>query len=216
MTNQSTIRTAGQLEAVDRHVSVSDTADGAYVVATISQVYPTTVDDLWQACTTSQRLARWFGPVAGDLELGGQYQIENNANGTIEQCQPPTSFRLTWEFADNVSWVTVCIEPCGGESARLTVEHSADTPAEFWQTYGPGATGVGWELAFLGLANFLADRSSSPVESSAEWEHSDEAREFITGSSTAWADTWIAAGEPKDSARGAEQRTTAFFTGQET
>lgn len=216
MTDKNTIDTAGQLEAVDRGLSVTDTADGAYVVATISQTYATTVEDLWHACTTPQRLARWFGPVTGDLKLGGRYQIEGNANGTIEQCQPPTSLRLTWEFADNVSWVSVQIDPTDDNGARLTLEHSADTPQDFWETYGPGATGVGWELAFLGLANYLADPDSNPVESTGEWEQTNDAREFITGSSTAWADTWIAAGEPEDSARGAEQRTTAFFTGQET
>lgn len=215
MTDESTIRTTGQLEAVDRHLTVTDIEDGVHVVATMSQTYDTTVDDLWQACTTPERLARWFGPVTGDLKQGGYYQIEGNANGTIEQCQRPMSFRITWEFAENVSWVSVHIVPTDDDGARFTLEHRAETPQEFWQTYGPGATGVGWELAFLGLANYLADRSAVPAESIPKWEQTNEAHEFIAGSSTAWADAWIAAGEPEDSARGAEQRTTAFHTGQE-
>lgn len=214
MTDHTGIRTEGQLEAVERHLTVTDTDEGAYVVATISQVYPTTVEDLWQACTTPQRLGRWFGPVSGNLELGGRYQIEGNADGTIESCQPPTSFRLTWEFDGNISWVTVRIEQAD-DGARLTLEHSADTPQEFWRTYGPGATGVGWELAFLGLATHIASSEVRPAEVSAEWGQTGEAREFITGSSRAWADAWIEAGEPEEAARGAEQRTTAFFTGAE-
>ena len=43
----------------------------------------------------------------------------------------------------------------------------------------------------------------------------DEAKEFIAGCSRRWADAWIAAGASEDAARGAEARTTAFYTGQE-
>lgn len=207
------IRTDGQLDAVDRQLTVTDKDDTAYVVATISQVYATTVEDLWDACTSPQRLARWFAPVTGDLELGGRYQVEGNAGGTIESCAPPTSFRATWEFEGNVSWVAVSLS-ADGDGARLTLEHRADTPHEFWRTYGPGATGVGWELGLLGLATHLRAGSSQPVESSA-WVQSDEAKEFIAGSSRRWAEAWIAAGEPEEAAHAAEQRTTAFYTGEE-
>ena len=37
----------------------------------VEDVYDTDVDDLWQACTTPERLARWIAEVSGDLRVGG-------------------------------------------------------------------------------------------------------------------------------------------------
>jgi uncharacterized protein YndB with AHSA1/START domain len=53
------------------------------LVAIATRSYDTTVEDLWDALTTPQRLARWFTPVEGDLVLGGRYQLQGNAGGTI-------------------------------------------------------------------------------------------------------------------------------------
>jgi len=215
MSQDITSISAGQIEEVERGLTVTEQGGTATVVSTISQTYATTVEDLWEACTSPQRLARWFAPVSGELRLGGRYQIEGNASGTVQSCEPPRNFTVTWEFADNTSWVTVRIEE-DDDGARLTLEHKAseDFPNDFWTTYGPGATGVGWDLAFLGLALHIATGASKPPEG-AEWEQSDAAREFIAASSRRWADTSVAAGTPEDAARAAEQRTTAFYTGQQ-
>src|SRR5690606_39374253 len=94
---------AGQLDAVERRMSISEEGSKSTVVATMSQIYDTTVEDLWDALTSKERLPRWFAPVSGDLRLGGQYQIEGNAGGTIEECEPPSGFRITWEFGDRKS-----------------------------------------------------------------------------------------------------------------
>lgn len=215
MTDDITTISAGQLDAVERGLSITEAGATATVVSTISQVYATTTDDLWNACTSTARLPRWLGTVTGDLELGGRYRIEGNANGTIEACEPPSSFRITWEFAGSVSWVDVRVDAVGDDGARLTLEHmvTEEFPNDFWTTYGPGATGVGWDLAFLGLALHITTGASKPPEGS-EWEQSNSAREFIAGSSRRWADTSVTAGTPEGNARAAEQRTTAFYTGQ--
>ena len=215
MTENVTTISTGQIDQVERGLTVTEHGDTATVLATISQAYATTVEDLWNACTSTERLPRWFGAVSGDLELGGKYRIEGNADGTIEACEPPSSFKVTWEFAGNISWVTVRIAE-DDDGARLTLTHewTEDFPNDFWTTYGPGATGVGWDLAFLGLALHIATGASKPAEDS-EWERSDAAREFIAGSSRRWADASVAAGTPEDAARAAERSTTAFYTGQE-
>src|ERR1022692_1430641 len=49
------------------------------------------------------RFRRWFLPVSGDLRLGGRFQIEGNASGTIERCDPPKGFTATWEYGGAVS-----------------------------------------------------------------------------------------------------------------
>lgn len=215
MTDDITTIASGQVDAVERGLTIDEKDGAATVVSTISQVYATTVEDLWDACTSAERLPRWFAPVSGNLELGGRYQVEGNAGGTIESCEPPASFRATWEFQGAVSWIAVRVEPAGDDGARLTLEHTAteEFPNDFWTTYGPGATGVGWDLSLLGLALHLATGADKPPEGS-EWERSDSAREFITGSSRRWADASVSAGTDEAAAREAEKRTTAFYTGQ--
>jgi Activator of Hsp90 ATPase homolog 1-like protein len=52
-------------------------------VAVFTRSYPTTVEDLWDACTNPQRLRRWYVPVTGDLRLGGTFQQMNMGSGTI-------------------------------------------------------------------------------------------------------------------------------------
>ena len=74
---------------------------------TLSRRYTTAIENLWDAVTNSQRFPRWFTVVSGDLELGGRYQVEGNASGSITACESLSHFALTWEFAGDVSWVDV-------------------------------------------------------------------------------------------------------------
>lgn len=201
-----------QVKAVSRGLDSSDREGRQTRISTISQSYPTTVEDLWEACTSAERLPRWFAPVSGDLRLGGSYQVEGNAGGTIETCEAPRSFTATWEYDGDVSWIAVRVDPDGG-GARLTLEHTAyaDTMTEFWERFGPGATGVGWDLAFLGLERHLS--TDKPQESDG-WEHTDEGRSFITASSARWAEASIESGTPRAAAEAARDRTTAFYLGE--
>ena len=97
----------GNLKAVERSVSALE-RDGQPARAVIlSRSYPTTVEDLWDAVTSGERIARWFLPVSGKLELGGRYQLEGNAGGLITACERASHLALTWEFGEDVSWVEV-------------------------------------------------------------------------------------------------------------
>jgi uncharacterized protein YndB with AHSA1/START domain len=203
-----------QAEAVTRSLDTGNRDGSPTRVATISQRYDTGVEDLWEACSSPERLARWFAPVAGDLALGGRFQIEGNAAGTVEACDPPRSFSTTWEYGGEISWITVEITPDGG-GARLSLEHTApaDAMVEFWERYGPGATGVGWDLAFLGLAIHIATGADRPAEDDG-FETTDEGQRFFTACSAAWAEASIAAGTPRQDAYAARDRTTAFYLGE--
>ena len=93
----------GTLDEVDRTITDQPGPGTTRTTSvSLSRSYPTSVEDLWEACTTAERLARWFSPVHGDLRLGGRYQVEGNAGGTVEQCDPPRSFRLSWEMGPQV------------------------------------------------------------------------------------------------------------------
>ena len=78
-----------QIDQVDRAVSTRNLDSGEANVATISQSYGTTVEDVWDACTNIERMPRWLMPVTGELRPGGRYQIEGNASGVVERCDPP-------------------------------------------------------------------------------------------------------------------------------
>ena len=88
-----------------------------------SRFYPTETDDLWDALTNAERIPRWFLPIRGDLRLGGRYHLEGNAEGTITHCDPPEALDVTWEYAGNVSWVSVRLAP-EKAGARLTLVHT--------------------------------------------------------------------------------------------
>ncbi|MGI9008604.1 MAG: SRPBCC domain-containing protein [Streptosporangiaceae bacterium] len=85
-----------QINGVERQVGTRVLAAGQAQVLTISQRYRTDIGDLWAACTNPERIGRWFPPVSGDLVPGGRFQIEGNASGTVQRCDPPNCFAATW------------------------------------------------------------------------------------------------------------------------
>ncbi len=181
------------------------------VIAT--RVYDTDRDDLWDAVTNKERIPRWFLPVTGDLELGGKYQLQGNASGTITKCEPPTALSLTWEFGGEVSWVNVTLSKHEKDTTLLHLEHIAHVDKERWDQYGPGAVGVGWDLTLMGLAEHLKSLAEVSPENAHEWLASQEGLAFMGKSSTAWRDASIEAGTPEPDARAAADRTTGFYTG---
>lgn len=180
---------------------------------TIRETYATTVEDLWDACTNAERIPRWFLPVSGDLRLGGRFQLEGNAGGTIEQCDPPHSFTATWEFAGAVSRITVRVTAESADAARLEIEHFDIADDDHWKQFGPGAVGVGWDMGLLGLKGHLEGGDVPTPEQAAEWLGSPEAKAFITDSARAWGAAHAAAGVPQQTADEAADRTLAAYTG---
>ncbi|GAB3141770.1 SRPBCC family protein [Amycolatopsis stemonae] len=179
-------------------------------VLTISQVYDTDLDDLWDACTNPERIPRWFLPVSGDLKPGGKYQFEGNAGGTVERCDPPKSFAATWEFGGNVSWIEVRLTP-EGEGTRFELEHVAHVD-DRWDEFGPGAVGIGWDGALVGLVLHLSSGSAVDPEAAMAWMTSPEGIEFMTASGEAWYAADVAAGTDPSQARAAADRTLKAYT----
>ena len=181
------------------------------------RTYPTDQEDLWDALTNTDRIANWFSPVSGDLHTGGRYQIKGNASGTITRCDAPEALDLTWEFGDNMSWVTVRLETDAAGTC-LTLEHEIlkDKAGEIhWAEYGPGATGVGWDLSLFGLGQHVSGGGKpSERESNMAWMASDAARSFMRASAMAWSKAHIASGEKEKIAQEMAARTAAFYTGE--
>ena len=198
------------LGAVERSVSSLERDRQAARAVTLSRRYATTVDDLWDAVTKGERIPRWFLPVSGELGPGGRYQLEGNAGGVITACERLSHFALTWEFGGDVSWVEVRVSDDGANRAWLTLTHTA-LLSEHWGEYGPGATGVGWELGLMGLAIHLM-QPDEPMPDEAAFATSPDGKAFIAGSIERWAQAAVAAGTEPDAADAAARRTTAFHT----
>lgn len=177
--------TEAHLNAVTRSVKPSEYNGGPARTVTLERPFDTPAQDLWGAVTNPERLARWFTPVSGDLRQGGHYKLEGNAGGTITDCDPPRFLAVTWEFGNGVSQVEVTITPGASDTASLKLSHVCPFD-EFWQQFGPGAPGVGWDLGMLGLAIHLSDDAPDRLDEEA-FAASPEGPAFINGSSEAWA-----------------------------
>jgi uncharacterized protein YndB with AHSA1/START domain len=203
------------VNSVRRELGDRPVEGGEAIVGTISQVYPTGIDDMWDAVTNPDRIVRWFAPVAGEFKEGGSYQITGNASGTVTSCDKPRGYDLTWEFAGQMSWVEVRLTP-EGDGTRFQIEHIAQVPGEFWEQFGPGATGVGWDLSLLGLARHLQDPSAVPdPEEIAVWHETAEGQAFLRASADGWGAAAAAHGVEPDLAKAQAERTYKFYTGQQ-
>jgi uncharacterized protein YndB with AHSA1/START domain len=201
-----------QINAVRRQVGKRALEAGEARIVTVSQTYDAAIDDVWDACTNAERIPRWFLPVSGDLRLGGHYQLQGNAGGKIERCDPPKSFAATWEYGGEVSWIEVRLtaEPQGG--TRFELEHTAAVDDERWAEFGPGAVGIGWDMGLMGLAIHLSSELAVDPQEGAAWAVSEEGKQFMSLSSQRWCDASVAAGTDEADAQAAADRTTAAYT----
>ncbi len=172
--------------------------------------------DLWDAVTNSERIPRWFLPITGDLKPGGRYQLEGNAGGEITRCDPPEALDVTWEYAENVSWVTVRFEPVG-DGTRLTLEHTIlkdEASEKHWKQFGPGATGVGWDLGFFGLGLHLESGQTVDQKESHAWMASEAGKSFMRDCAQAWGEAHISAGQAADVANAMAEQTAKAYAGE--
>jgi uncharacterized protein YndB with AHSA1/START domain len=187
-----------------------DGADVREVRAT--RDFDTTVEDLWEAITDPERLPRWFLPVTGELHVGGRFQLQGQAGGEILTCDAPTHLAVTWEFGEQVSWLDVRLSPAPDGGTRLELSHTVPVDAH-WEQFGPGAVGVGWDLALMGLVLHLASGEAVDPAAVAAWQASPEGLDLMRGSTAAWCDAHVEAGAPAAEAEGMRDRTLAAYTG---
>jgi uncharacterized protein YndB with AHSA1/START domain len=195
-----------ELERVRRSVGSDTAPDGPAHVVELRRTYDAPSEDVWDACTNRERIPRWFLPVTGDLRRGGRFQLEGNAGGEITECEPPRRLAVTWEFGGEVSLVTLELAPAGDAATELVLRHAVPDN-DHWATYGPGATGVGWDLALLGLALHL--RTGEAVDPTGF--DTPEARACMRRSATDWGAAHVAAGAQAATADEAAARTSAFY-----
>jgi uncharacterized protein YndB with AHSA1/START domain len=208
------IDVVNELDRIRRDVGTAQLPPGEARVVRLERTYDAAIDDVWDALTNPERVGRWFMPVTGDFRIGGSYQLQGNAGGKIVECDRPNLFRITWIYGPDAdpqgSEVEVRLASAGGEVTRLELIHTAVVPEEFWGVYGPGAVGVGWDGALLGLALHLL---GGTVGDPTAWQLSDEGKAWSTGSSERWGAVSRAAGEDADTVASMIANTTSFYTG---
>lgn len=186
--------------------------DGAPTRIVIARrTYGTDQADLWDALTNAERIPRWFLPVSGELKVGGRYQTEGNAGGVVEECDAPARFAVTWEMGPQVSWLSITLT-ADDDGTQLELAHEAPVAPEFWEQYGPGAVGVGWDLALMALGLHLATGAAVDSTEGLTFPTTPEGRVFVETAARGWADAAVADGDEPAAAHEAAQRTITFYT----
>jgi uncharacterized protein YndB with AHSA1/START domain len=119
----------------------------------VEEVYDTDIDDLWEACTTPARLARWIAEVSGDLRVGGTVHAVFTSTWSgparIEVCNAPYHLLVkaepgTDEETQIEAWLTA-----QGPRTRLVVEERGMPRAQL-HFYG-----AGWQVHLEDLGRSL-------------------------------------------------------------
>lgn len=190
----------------------SSTRDGMPTkIAVARRTYSTDREDLWDAVTNAARIPRWFLPITGDLQVGGRFQLEGNAGGVVERCDEPSLLAVTWEYGPMVSWLVVTLTVSDGGTS-LELAHEAPVDPEMWDQFGPGAVGVGWDLALMGLGLHLESGVSVDHEAAAGFTLTPDGLAFVQRAAAGWADAAVGDGDEAGPAHDAAARTVAFYT----
>jgi uncharacterized protein YndB with AHSA1/START domain len=151
--------------------------DGTRGAVHVEDVYDTDIDDLWNACTTPERLARWIAVVSGDLRVGGTVQAVFTSTWAgptrIEVCDAPHHLLLTSEPGTDdetqiEAWLTV-----EGSRTRLAVEERGLPVAQLH------FFGAGWQVHLEDLARSLTSDGSAHADG---WSSQEAA--------PAWHERW--------------------------
>ncbi|MEO7783039.1 MAG: SRPBCC domain-containing protein [Terracoccus sp.] len=140
----------------------------------VEDVYDTDIDDLWQACTTPDRLGRWIAHVSGDLHEGGTAHATFTSTATgpvrIDVCEAPQHLLLTMEPGTDDETTVEAWLSAEESGTRLVVEERG-LPVGKLPFYGSG-----WQVHLEDLARSLVEDAPvhpegwSPESPAAAWQ----------------------------------------------
>ena len=130
--------------------------DGGRGAVRVEDVYATDVEDMWEACTRPDRLARWIASVSGELAPGGAFTARFTSgwegSGRVDVCERPHRLVVTsWEdeASDQESTLEATLTSVEG-GTRLVIEERG-VPLDQLAAYG-----AGWQVHAEDLAAHVA------------------------------------------------------------
>ncbi|MBM2618941.1 SRPBCC domain-containing protein [Actinoplanes sp. LDG1-06] len=136
--------------------------DGTRGAVRVEETYDTDIDDLWEACTKPERLARWIAQVSGDLRPGGSFHAVFTSTwtgpGRIDVCEKPHHLLLTTEpGTDDEAQIEAWLTDENGRT-HLVVEERG-LPQDRLHFFG-----AGWQAHLEDLARSLGDEASADLQ----------------------------------------------------
>lgn len=170
-------------------------------------------------------LLSWeLGKTSRELELLVE-PVELEADGSVTDGSAPVGTTADDAVADGAAADGAASEESGAAATaehpaaqpvatRFTLRHSVPDDAH-WKTFGPAATGCGWDGALYALALHLEDPSADLLPRLGRFAASPEGADFTHATADAWFEAHVASGADKKPARKASVRTAAFYLGEE-
>jgi uncharacterized protein YndB with AHSA1/START domain len=90
--------------------------------AILRRTYDAPVEDVWDACTNPERLARWYVPVNGNLRAGGTFEQAMMGSGRIVRCEPPHALSLA--LGGGADEIELRLAPADRGGTLLELQHA--------------------------------------------------------------------------------------------
>ncbi len=150
------------------------TGDEIQQTVTLVRSYPAAAAEVWNALTTPERIARWYGTIVGapPRAVGDEFEVEIGEGmirrALLESCAAPSGLSYTWWSGDgDPGLVTIRLDAIADDETRLTVQHDRLRPHRMTQ-YGGG-----WEQNLVALAGVLGASGEAEKDGDARvgrWE----------------------------------------------
>jgi uncharacterized protein YndB with AHSA1/START domain len=149
------------------------TGDAEAQTVTLVRSYRSPIGEVWNALTSPERIARWYGTIVGPVPrvAGDAFQVDIGGGmvrrAVLEGCEAPAGLMYTWWSGDDdPGLVQIRLEGIGDET-RVSVQHDRLRPHRTIQY------GAGWEQNLVALAGVVGATSAGEVSTAARperWE----------------------------------------------
>jgi len=146
------------------------TGDADEATVTLRRRYRATPAQVWDAITTPERIARWFGTIVGAAPArpGDEFLVDIGGGrvrrAVVDGCDAPRALAYTWWSGDDdPGAVRIRLSAVGDGDTELTVTHDRLRP--HWTV----AYGAGWEASLAALDGALG-APIEPTGGAPRWE----------------------------------------------